>query len=168
MRKKSSLTDNLTSHTVDDVEPFIEVEEYKPGKMTDAYFIDPALNKLYRLRWLKKSVLSGNRAGIWHVVDKRHPHFTRDVLHVEVDQTPDKSYYSVGDLVLGVTRRETAENRNQKIQEKTSGRLREIKESYKQEAERALSDAGLETKRSPTFGDIKERRGVQRISASFN
>ena len=152
---------------VETAKPFIEVEEYKPVGKLDAYFTDPVIEKTYRLRWLEKSVLGSNRSGIWHVIDKKHDHFKPSVLHVEVDHTPNKTYYSVDELVLCVTRSETAANKREKQQQITNSQTRSIEETLAVTSERALSDAGLEPQRKPTFGQITERRGNQRPLVDF-
>lgn len=146
-----------------DTKPFIEVEEYRPIGQLDAKFTDPGLDKMYRLRWLKKAVTGSDRKGIWHVIKKEHPHFKPSVLHVEVDHSPSKSFYSMGDLVLCVTRRETAESRNRAVHERTARGLEQVGETFAEEARKALP-ADVQTERPVTFDRLKQRRGGRDIA----
>jgi hypothetical protein len=149
------------------IEPFIKVEEYKPVGQLDAVFLDEGLAKMYALSWQKKAVLGSNRVGIWHVVDKKHPHFTSKVLSVQADHTPDKSYYSVDELVLCVARQETIKQRDDELRRITSGKYRGFEESFKEDTGKALASGGYDAKREPTFGRIKETRGQSLQSANF-
>lgn len=175
VEKQPTLSQELTSpekevkqqpkESLEDIKPVIEIEEFRPEGQLDAKFLNPSLDKIYKLHYCKKSILGSNRKGIWHVVDKRAHHFSPANLQVTVDHTPDKSYYSVDELVLCVARQETVTNRNRSIQERTNQSIAAIKETYRQDAARAVGDAG--TKRSPTFGDIKVSSG-RMSGASFN
>jgi hypothetical protein len=57
---------------------------------------------------------------IWHTVPKGHPDFIG--LRVEVDHTPEQSYFTCGDLVLCCARKETVEARRKANQEKMKRR----------------------------------------------
>ena len=76
----------------------------------------------YVARWCYKGKMSVGRRGIWLTVDKRHPDF--EEVKVEIDDSPEASYFSFGDLVLCCARRETVDSRRIAHAEKISKRTK--------------------------------------------
>ena len=70
-------------------------------------------NPNYIYRWCLKTKMANSRRGIWHTVPREHSDF--EGLRVEIDHTPDQSFFSFGDLILCCARKETVESRRNSL-----------------------------------------------------
>lgn len=84
---------------------FLEIETTNRGTSVSLNIYNE--NPAYVYRWCAKNKMANNRRGIWHTVKREHPDF--DGLRVEIDHSPEQSFFSCGDLILCCARKETIE-----------------------------------------------------------
>jgi hypothetical protein len=108
--------------------PFLAVEQVRDMNVYPLTVYN--MPEKYIGRWCNKANMSTGRRGIWYTIDRTHPDFKE--LRVEIDDSPELSYFSHGDLVLCCARRETVESRRQAHADKISKRTSRFEGNVKE------------------------------------
>lgn len=116
---------------------FAQVEE--PSVRIDTlkvYHRNPA----YEYHWCREGDVSNGRSGSWIVVDRTHPDFKG--LRIEIDHSPNETFFKYKDVILCCARKETVERKRQLLQEKTKARSEGITSRYKDNVGRIQKSLG--------------------------
>ena len=106
---------------------FAQVEEPAANLDTLAVYGKP---KAYEFRWCQEGRVSNGRSGSWIVVDRNHPDFKG--LRIEIDHTPDQTFFKYRDLILCCVRKETADKKRLLLRERTKAKSQEVSGKYRE------------------------------------